>query len=150
MRTRTRSRPLPALLASSLVLLGGCVPNDRPSERDRENPMPSSPAGSWRLETVDARPIGSGSQLVLTLGADGTAGGQVDCNTIFGSWRLEDGNRLVLSQMASTLIGCLAADDPRTETFLAAMVAGNTFTLDGTRMEVSAGGAVGRFQRSGP
>ena len=134
--------------ATVLVLAGACVPTDRPDRADRENPAPSSPVGTWALASVDGQPLGRGSALVLELRADGTLGGLHDCNRIGGSWQLSDGNRLGFGPVMSTRMGC-QAEGAATHGFLAALQepGGARFTLDGDRMDVTAGSRLGRFQR---
>ncbi len=134
--------------AALLVLAGACVPTDRPGRADRESPVPSSPVGSWALASIDGQPLGQGSALVLELRADGTLGGLHDCNRIGGTWQLSDGNRLGLGPVMSTKMGC-NADGAATQAFLTALQdpGGARFTLDGNRMDVTAAGRLGRFQR---
>jgi heat shock protein HslJ len=124
-----------------------CVPSDRPSQQDRERPAPSSPVGSWRLESLDGAGLGPGRQLVLTLSADGTLSGQLDCNRIGGSWRLEGGARLVTGPVFATQMGCLDAGGPGGEPVLMGLEQGAALTLDGDRMELVARGQTGRFVR---
>ena len=135
-------------VATLLALAGACVPTDQPRRADRENPTPSSPVGTWALASIDGQPLGRGSALVLELRADGTLGGLHDCNRIGGSWQLSDGNRLGFGPVMSTRMGC-QAEGAGTHAFLAALQepAGARFTLDGARMDVTAGGRLGRFQR---
>lgn len=139
---------LAAAAAGFLVLAGACVPTDQPSRADRENPTPSSPVGTWALASVDGQPLGRGSALVLELRADGTLGGLHDCNRIGGSWQLSDGNLLKFGPVMSTRMGC-QAEGAATHAFLSALQepGGARFTLDGARMDVTAGGRLGRFQR---
>ena len=141
------TRPL-GLAAALIVLTGACVPTDQPSRADRENPTPSSPVGSWALASIDGQPLGRGSALVLEMRADGTLGGLHDCNRIGGSWQLSDGNRHSFGPVMSTRMGC-NADGAATQAFLTALQdpAGARFTLDGARMDVTAGGRTGRFER---
>jgi len=62
--------------------------------------------GEWRVESIGGATVVEGSSVTLDFGADGRLAGKASCNRYAGSYAL-NGENLVLSKMASTMMACV-------------------------------------------
>jgi heat shock protein HslJ/uncharacterized lipoprotein NlpE involved in copper resistance len=56
-------------------------------------------------QPIDGLPAGAGRPLVFSF-AEGRLNIEGGCNRVFGSYRIEDNNRLIVGRMASTMMAC--------------------------------------------
>ena len=92
-----------------------------------------------------------GTELTVSFSADGRIGGNAGCNDFSGPYQTEDGRKITIGPLASTLKAC---DSPagvmdQEAQFLAALQTAATYRIEGNRLELrTANGAMAaNFQR---
>ena len=92
-----------------------------------------------------------GTELTVSFSADGRIGGNAGCNDFSGPYQTEDGRKITIGPLASTLKAC---DSPagvmdQEAQFLAALQTAATYRVEGNRLELrTANGAMAaNFQR---
>jgi heat shock protein HslJ len=120
---RSVSRALTALTCLSVLL--GCDSVADPSEGDLASRLRDR---MFLAESVEGRELVAGTEIRMTFGED-ELGAHAGCNHLGGPYSI-DGNRLVLSGLSSTNIGC-QPDLHAQDEWLAALLTGSPrLTLD--------------------
>jgi heat shock protein HslJ len=136
-----RHHPALGLALLSVLLITSCGGGASPS------PSGAGPSGSpgaagldgrtFLSTAVDGRALVAGSRVRLSF-RNGQIGATAGCNSMSGVYHL-DGNRLVVSQLATTDMGCdqaLMAQDA----WVADLLNGSTITLDGDDLTLAKNG----------
>ena len=85
-------------------------------------------------ERGDPRPLVSGTRIRLTF-SNGRITASAGCNTMSGTVRIED-DRLVISDLGSTEMGCDAARHSQDEWLASLLTASPSYVLDDTRLQL--------------
>ncbi len=125
--------------AFALAALAAACGGDGPSiPPDR---TPDSPGGAssrlegtaWRLERIGARGALTNAPPWLRFEDGGKLGGTTGCNSLGGEWKTS-GDKLMLSGIVSTLIGCEGAVAEQEASFLAVLRAVERYRVQGTTL----------------
>ncbi len=132
----TRSRTLVALLALSLVL-GACGDDTTvvggPAESDDSSGESLDGRQFWSVSVLEndaERPLVDGTRISLRFN-NGNIGASAGCNSMGGSYRIDDNRQLTVSEMATTEIGCDPKRHAQDDFVAAALIAQPRLTLSG-------------------
>lgn len=97
----------------------------------------------WKLKTLEGQDIKMGvnqeGEIYFTLKTqDNRVTGFAGCNNISGTYKLEEGNRIRFTQMASTLMSCPDVDFNEAE-FLKVFELADNYTIDGDVLSLNVG-----------
>jgi heat shock protein HslJ len=114
------------ILAAAALGLAGCAL------------LPSPWVGRWELVSVDGNPRAAPASIVLT---DTAIEIETGCNTGAGTYHL-DGERLTLTDVAFTAVGCSDALGRQDAAFLALASGSPTLRIADDRMTLDAGSGI--------
>ncbi len=97
----------------------------------------------WKLKTLEGKDVKMGKnqarEVFFTLKAkDNRVTGFAGCNTISGTYTLEEGNRIRFSKMATTMMACPDVDFNESE-FLKIFELADNYRITGDRLELNIG-----------
>lgn len=90
----------PRLALAAILLSAGCASAPPPPA-----PLTDLAGTNWRVVAVNGRPTPPTGDYALRFDRSGGVGGRLGCNAMGGHYRLV-GDRLTVSDLASTLMGC--------------------------------------------
>jgi heat shock protein HslJ len=98
-------------------------------------PAPGSPAAgladtTWTVQTINGVAVLPAARPTLTFAQDGTVAGSASCNQYSGPYRI-DGDRIVIGDLASTLMLCEGEVGAQEIAFLGALRGGQTWRING-------------------
>lgn len=96
---------------------------------------------TWRLSQLDGQPVIDGASVTAEFTDEARVAGKAGCNQYMGSARAEDGGKLTVGPLASTLMACSpqAVMDQETR-YLAALQAATTFAVGGDELRLGPAG----------
>src|SRR5690606_17800467 len=97
----------------------------------------------WKLKTLDGKEVTMAEnqerEIYFTLKAnDNSVTGFAGCNTLTGTYALEEGNRIRFSHMGITLKACPDVDVDESE-FLKVFELADNYTINGDRLMLNVG-----------
>jgi len=92
---------------------------------------------TWRLVQMQGQPVIDGTSVSAEFTSEARVAGKAGCNQYSGSARTEEGGRLVVGPLASTMMACSpqAVMDQETR-YLAALQAAGSFAIDGAELRL--------------
>lgn len=86
-------------------------PNTSEMNKEASDDMASIEDGKWVITTIEGKDVSgwerNGQKIYFTLNsAEHRVNGYSGCNTFMGTYKIEEGNRISFSQMASTRMAC--------------------------------------------
>lgn len=141
-------RSLAISMMCAVLLLGACAGEDGSggdTATPGEDPATALPGKTYLSTDATGHDIVDGSTIRLTFDESGRLGVNAGCNSMSGSWAVEDGHLVVpTDQLASTQMACLPElmeQDQWVSTFLGSgpevTVSGTTLTLTGDEAGVT-------------
>jgi heat shock protein HslJ len=97
---------------------------------------------TWRLTKLGGQPVIDGTTVTAEFSDESRVAGKASCNQYFGSARAEEGGRLAVGPLASTMMACSPQGVMDQETrYLAALQAATTFVVSGEELRLGPAGA---------
>jgi heat shock protein HslJ len=97
---------------------------------------------TWRLTKLGGQPVIDGTTVTAEFSDEARVAGKASCNQYFGSARAEEGGRLAVGPLASTMMACSPQGVMDQETrYLAALEAASTFVMSGEELRLGPAGA---------
>ncbi|QAA82042.1 META domain-containing protein [Aequorivita sp. H23M31] len=111
---------------------------------DQNTPFVKIPTETfWKLETLEGKDVSSfkrdGQEVGFTMFADNKRiSGYAGCNSFFGTYKMEPGNRISFSEIGATKMMC-PDEDFNENDFLEVFGLADNYTLRGNRLELNVG-----------
>jgi heat shock protein HslJ len=119
---RPRSTVLAVAAVALATVLAAC------SSTPGGSPTATLPGTSWSVKTIAGTPTLPDAPASMTFAADGTVSGATGCNQYSGQYTV-DGDKLTVTQLASTMMACEAEKTAQEQAFTAALNGATSYSI---------------------
>ena len=123
-------------VAAAVLGLAGCGGGDLASPTGATSA--SALLGpTWRLTSINGQAVVAGTSVTAEFASEERVSGRAGCNLYFGSARAEDGGRLAVGPLASTMMACAPQSVMDQETqYLATLQAATSYSVSGGELRL--------------
>lgn len=115
------------------ILLASCANTTKTSNVQQKESL----TGSWELTTLDGKKVSAEKPVYLQLGADNTVSGFVGCNSVSGTYSVQNAYQIKFSNLATTRATC--QDQSLENDLLQTLNTVNFFTVKDGQLMVTIG-----------